>query len=388
MRRYLFGRKEHIRMQVFRPQPSCRTDLHGSFDHGWWPGDIGFPAIEIQQVLVNRIGHEATAPARIQLSIGEDGREGQVGVPLRQIFEMVDEIEISGVARAEIDMDRLLQTAGNGRLDDPFDRRKSRASGDAQDRPRMLLAQVGRAERTFDQHRIANPQLRVDVMGRGPTWHPTNVEFELSLTWPACHRIVAGGCAQKREPSVLARSKDQRDIVVNSELDALDVVCSVLYRRHTKAQTAVRMGRSFLCAVHPGYARIRCGDRTAGEDQPLRLLLGRQSETAVIEKVCFTADEAGLAGPAPAGAAAMRIGDAVGERRFQNRDALRHGDDASRLANIDMLRHGARFRVVLNRHEFFLHHPHNSNECSKQEIKHLRECLAQAGVTLAAYEGK
>ena len=49
---------------------------------------------------------------------------------------------------------------------------------------------------------------------------------------------------------------------------------------------------------------------------------------------------------------------------------------------------GARFRVVLNRHEFFLHHPHHSNVCSKQEIKHLRECLAQAGVTLAAYEGK
>ena len=44
--------------------------------------------------------------------------------------------------------------------------------------------------------------------------------------------------------------------------------------------------------------------------------------------------------------------------------------------------------MVLNQHEFFLHHPHNSNECSKQEIKHLRECLAQAGVTLAAYEGK
>lgn len=147
----------------------------------------------------------------------------------------------------------------------------------------------------------------------------------------------------------MARSKDQRDIVVNSELDALDVVCRVLYRRHTKAQTAARMGRSFLCTVQPRYARIRCGDRAAGEDQPLRLLLGRQSETAVIEKVCFTADEARLAGPAPAGAATMRIGNAVGERRFQDRDALRHGDDASRLAYLNMLRHGARFRVVWDR---------------------------------------
>ncbi len=51
--------------------------------------------------------------------------------------------------------------------------------------------------------------------------------------------------------------------------------------------------------------------------------------------------------------------------------------------------HGARFRIVLNRREFFLHHPHHSNEFSKQEVKHLRECLASAGMTLSSYdEGK
>lgn len=49
---------------------------------------------------------------------------------------------------------------------------------------------------------------------------------------------------------------------------------------------------------------------------------------------------------------------------------------------------GARFRVVLNRCEFYLHHPHNSNVCSKQEIKHLRECLAGAGVTVSLYDEK
>ena len=42
---------------------------------------------------------------------------------------------------------------------------------------------------------------------------------------------------------------------------------------------------------------------------------------------------------------------------------------------------GARFHVVLNQREFYLHHPHHSNVCTKQEIKHLRECLAGAGVT-------
>ena len=48
--------------------------------------------------------------------------------------------------------------------------------------------------------------------------------------------------------------------------------------------------------------------------------------------------------------------------------------------------HGARFRVVLNKREFFLHHPHHSNEFAKVEVKHLRECLASAGVTLSSYD--
>jgi len=48
--------------------------------------------------------------------------------------------------------------------------------------------------------------------------------------------------------------------------------------------------------------------------------------------------------------------------------------------------HGARFRIVLNRFEFFMHHPHNNSTCPKQEIKQLREFLARAGVTLSAYE--
>ncbi|MDP1525859.1 MAG: type II toxin-antitoxin system HicA family toxin [Rhodocyclaceae bacterium] len=50
--------------------------------------------------------------------------------------------------------------------------------------------------------------------------------------------------------------------------------------------------------------------------------------------------------------------------------------------------HGARFRIILNRVEFYLHHPHNSNTCSKNDIKTLREHLAHAGVTPSAYESK
>ena len=50
--------------------------------------------------------------------------------------------------------------------------------------------------------------------------------------------------------------------------------------------------------------------------------------------------------------------------------------------------HGARIRVVLNRVEVFLHHPHNSSTCSKQEIQQVREFLARAGVTLSTYEAR
>lgn len=48
--------------------------------------------------------------------------------------------------------------------------------------------------------------------------------------------------------------------------------------------------------------------------------------------------------------------------------------------------HGARFRVVLNRMEIFLHHPHHSNVFNKQDVKHLREFLARAGASPSAYE--
>lgn len=47
---------------------------------------------------------------------------------------------------------------------------------------------------------------------------------------------------------------------------------------------------------------------------------------------------------------------------------------------------GARFRVLLNKVEGFLHHPHQGGVCNKQEIKHLREYLARAGISPSLYE--
>jgi hypothetical protein len=43
--------------------------------------------------------------------------------------------------------------------------------------------------------------------------------------------------------------------------------------------------------------------------------------------------------------------------------------------------HGASFRVVLNEVEGFIHHPHNSNTCTKQDLRHVRDYLVSAGVS-------
>jgi len=48
--------------------------------------------------------------------------------------------------------------------------------------------------------------------------------------------------------------------------------------------------------------------------------------------------------------------------------------------------HGAVFHVSLNGFDEYLHHPHQSNVYGKQEVKHLREFLARAGITPSLYE--
>ncbi len=55
-------------------------------------------------------------------------------------------------------------------------------------------------------------------------------------------------------------------------------------------------------------------------------------------------------------------------------------------AEVEVLQ-GARIRVLLNGVEGILHRPHHSSVCNKQEIRHLREYLAQARVTPSSYAG-
>ena len=48
--------------------------------------------------------------------------------------------------------------------------------------------------------------------------------------------------------------------------------------------------------------------------------------------------------------------------------------------------HGARFKILLNGKEAFLHHPHNSSTCSRTDIKAVRDLLTHAGISLSSYE--
>lgn len=56
-------------------------------------------------------------------------------------------------------------------------------------------------------------------------------------------------------------------------------------------------------------------------------------------------------------------------------------------AEVELLS-GARLRVRLNDMEGVLHRPHHSNVLDRQDVKHLREYLARAGVTPSLYDAK
>lgn len=50
--------------------------------------------------------------------------------------------------------------------------------------------------------------------------------------------------------------------------------------------------------------------------------------------------------------------------------------------------HGASLHVMLNGVEGVLHRPHHGGACSRQEIRHIREFLAAAGVTPSLYAAR
>jgi len=50
--------------------------------------------------------------------------------------------------------------------------------------------------------------------------------------------------------------------------------------------------------------------------------------------------------------------------------------------------HGARMHVVINGTEGTLRRPHHSGVCSKHDIRHLREYLISAGISMQSLETK
>ena len=50
--------------------------------------------------------------------------------------------------------------------------------------------------------------------------------------------------------------------------------------------------------------------------------------------------------------------------------------------------HGARARVLLNGIQGTLHRPHHSGVCEKHDIRHLRDYLVEAGVSLSTLDAE
>lgn len=50
--------------------------------------------------------------------------------------------------------------------------------------------------------------------------------------------------------------------------------------------------------------------------------------------------------------------------------------------------HGARMRVVINGREGTLRRPHHSGVCSKHDVRHLREYLLSAGISLSSLDAE
>jgi hypothetical protein len=68
-----------------------------------------------------------------------------------------------------------------------------------------------------------------------------------------------------------------------------------------------------------------------------------------------------------------------------------HWRDVESLLNhlgAEIRQHGAKVHVLLNGREGVLHRPHQSNVCTKQEVRHIREFLASAGITPSLYSQK
>src|SRR5258708_2771790 len=110
--------------------------------------------------------------------------------PRGERAEMRLVIDVALVARAEIKMDRLAHAKRQRRLDDGFDRRQAGAAGDGDDRPRMLLAQPGRAVTAFDDHVLARRQPLRDIGAGAARPHSADMEFEQRLVRPGCPRII------------------------------------------------------------------------------------------------------------------------------------------------------------------------------------------------------
>ena len=72
-----------------------------------------------------------------------------------------------------------------------------------------------------------------------------------------------------------------------------------------------------------------------------------------------------------------------GNIRWRDVESLLNHLGAEALAS-----RGSGLHVILNGVDGVMHRPHHGGSCTKQEIRHLREFLASAGVTPGLYESQ
>ena len=111
---------------------------------------------------------------------------------------------------------------------------------------------------------------------------------------------------------------------------------------HHRLEAAQRMGDHLLVVIEPRDLEVLLRVRAAGEHEAAFLLLVRQRKVGIGLHLHAARIEAALAGAAIARPAAMRIGHAQFQRRFQQRLVLVHLDRLAPLGNLHDMGHGMR----------------------------------------------
>src|SRR6185369_3821612 len=104
-------------MDIDAPHAALLEQFGCRLDHNRRTSKIGLAAVELVEILTDRLMHEARSPRPIR-SFAQDWCEMEVRMLLRQGSEVVVQVEVALGTDAEIEVDVLRQRLGEGALDD------------------------------------------------------------------------------------------------------------------------------------------------------------------------------------------------------------------------------------------------------------------------------